>query len=103
MPKVNPARKRTAMINFRTTPAVARYIQQAAADLHENVSDFCREAIKLRIEIRRTYKDVAEQMGYKDVETLVWHAVLEYAKRHAPDRVQMPPMPEEGTEDAAQG
>lgn len=98
MPKVDPRRHRSAMVNFRTTPMVARYIKVAAAELSENVSDFCREAIKVRIEIRRTYKDVADQMGYRDPETLVWHAVQEFAKRHAPDRVVMPPMPSEEDE-----
>lgn len=100
MPKVNPSRHRSAVVNFRTTPAVARYIKAVSTELSENVSDFCREAIKLRIEIRRTYKDVAVAMGYPDPETMVWHAVQEYTKRHAPDRVEMPPMPEEEKIDA---
>ena len=59
------------------------------------MSTFIREAIKTRIEIRRTYTEVAEQMGFRDPETLVWHAVQEYVKRHAPIVVTMPKMPEQ--------
>lgn len=101
MPKVDPRRHRSAIINFRTTPMVARYVKATAAALGENVSDYVREAIRVRIEIERTYKDVADQMGYKSVTTLVWHAVQEYALRHAPDRVVMPPMPEEDADEPA--
>ena len=101
MPKVDPRRHRSAMVNFRTTPAVARYIKTTALEMSETVSDFCREAIKMRIEIRRTYKDIAAEMGYRDPETLVWHAVQEYAKRHAPTVLEMPKMPEQTTMEVA--
>lgn len=102
MPKVDPRRHRSAIINFRTTPATARYVRERAIEADESISDFVRESLKLRIEINRVHKDVAAQMGFKDVETLVWHAVLEYAKRHAADPVQMPPMPDEGDQDDQQ-
>jgi hypothetical protein len=102
MPKVNPRRHRSAMLNFRTTPMVARYVKQVADEMHESLSDFIRESIKMRIEIQRTYKEVAEQMGYKDASTLVWHAVQEYAKRHAPVVVTMPQMPEQSEMDLEQ-
>lgn len=95
MPKVNPRRHRSAMINFRVTPAVARYIKVTADELSESVSDFIRQSLKMRIEARRTYEVVAQEMGYKDVDTLVWHAVQEYAQRHAPVVVTMPQMPEQ--------
>lgn len=95
MPRIDPRRQRSAMMNFRTTPAVARYVKTTATELHESVSDFIREALKVRIEIQRTYNEVAEEMGYKDVDTLVWHAVQEYAKRHAPVVITMPQMPEQ--------
>jgi hypothetical protein len=94
MPKVDPRRHRSAVVNFRTTPAVKRYIVENAKSLGENVSDFVREAIKVRLEIRRTYKDVAESLGFKDPETMVWHAVQEYSKRHADVPVQMPAKPQ---------
>lgn len=100
MPRVDPRRHRDASITFRTTQAVKRYVVQTAKEMHENTSDFVREGVKLRIEIRRTWKDVAEQMGYRDPETMVWHAVQEYARRHAPGRVEMPAMPEEEVQDA---
>lgn len=95
MPKVNPRRHRSAVMNFRVTPAVARYVKTTADELHESVSDFIREALKMRIEVRRTYLEVADEMGYKDVDTLIWHAVQEYAKRHAPVVITMPKMPEQ--------
>ena len=103
MPRVDPLRHRSAVMNFRVTPAIKRYIYVTAREMHENVSDFIREAIKLRIEIRRTWKDVAEEMGYKEPETMVWHAVQEYARRHAPEVSKMPAMPEEEEQDATQG
>lgn len=102
MPRTDPRRHRSAIVNFRTTPAVHRYIRTTAAELGENISDFIREAIKVRIEIRRVYKQVAKDMGYRDAETMVWHAVQDYAKRHAPTVIDMPPMPEEKEEDPSE-
>lgn len=102
MPKTDPRRHRSAIINFRVTPAVHRYVRERANEEHETISDFLREAIKLRIEVNRTFRAVAEKMGFRSVETLIWHAVLEYSQRHAADPVEMPAMPEDGDEDAAQ-
>jgi hypothetical protein len=95
MPKVAPNRKRDAVVNFRTTTAVKRYIVNMAREVGENLSDFIRESVKVRIEIRRAYLDIGVALGYKDAETMVWHAVQEFSRRHSDVPLKMPNPPEQ--------
>jgi predicted kinase len=93
--RVDPRRHRDAVVNFRTTTAVKRYLNTMARETGENLSDFIRESVKLRIEMRRTYTDIGAALGYKDAETMLWHAIQEFSRRHSDVPLKMPNPPEQ--------